>query len=57
MNSNFTTKWDNNYKVVQYRRQMKETKVIDFGNLQLHSPLICLVADTLPLGILDKLIL
>ena len=35
---NFTTKWGNNYKVVQYRRQMKETKEIDFGSLLLHSP-------------------
>ena len=51
----FTTKWSNNYKVVQYRRQMKETKEIDFGNLLLHSPLICLATDTLPLGILEKL--
>ena len=51
----FTTKWGNNYKVVQYRRQMKETKEIDFGNLLLHSPLICLATDTLPLGILEKL--
>ena len=51
----FTTKWGNNYKVVQYRRQIKETKEIDFGNLLLHSPLICLATDTLPLGILEKL--
>ena len=28
---------------------MKETEVIDFGNLLLHSTLICLVIDTLPL--------
>ena len=51
----FTTKWGNNYKVVQYRRQMKETKEIDFGSLLLHSPLISLATDTLPLGILEKL--
>ena len=51
----FTTKWGNNYKVVQYRRQMKETKEIDFGNLLLCSLLICLATDTLPLGILEKL--
>ena len=51
----FTTKWGNNYKVVQYRRQIKETREIDFGNLLLHSPLICLTTDTLPLGILEKL--
>ena len=35
----FTTKWGNNYKVVQYRRRMKETKEIDFGNLLLYSAL------------------
>ena len=52
---NFTTKWGNNYKVVQYRRQMKETKEIDFGSLLLDSPLICLVTDSLPLGIIKKL--
>ena len=51
----FTTKCGNNYKVVEYRRQMKETKAIDFGNLLLYSPLICLVTDTLPLGIFEKL--
>ena len=51
----FTTKWGNNYKVVQYRRQMKETKEIYFGNLLLYSPLICLATDSLPLGILEKL--
>ena len=53
--ANFTTKWGNNYKVLHYRRQMKETKEIDFGNLLFHSPLICLVIDTLPLEILEKL--
>ena len=37
------------HKAVQYRRQMKETEVIDFGNLLLHSTLIYLVIDTLPL--------
>ena len=42
----FITKWDNNYKVVQYREQMKETGEIDFGNLLFHSTLICLVTDT-----------
>ena len=42
----FITKWDNNYKVVQYREQMKETGKIDFGNLLFHSTLICLVTDT-----------
>ena len=51
----FTTKWGNNYNVVHYRRQMKETKEIDFGSLMLHSPLICLATDSLPLGILEKL--
>ena len=51
----FTTKWGNNYKVVQNRRQIKETKEIDFGNLLFHSPLICLTTGTLPLGILEKL--
>ena len=51
----FATKWGNNYKVMQYRKQIKETKEIDFGNLLLHSPLICLATDTLPLGILEKL--
>ena len=34
----FTTKWGNNYKVVQYKRQMKETKEINYDNLLLHSP-------------------
>ena len=42
----FITKWDNNYKVVQYRQQMKETGKIDFGNLLFHSTLVCLVTDT-----------
>ena len=42
----FITKWDNNYKVLQYREQMKETGEIDFGNLLFHSTLICLVTDT-----------
>ena len=28
----FITKWDKNYKVVQYREQIKETGEIDFGN-------------------------
>ena len=42
----FITKWDNNYKVVQYREQMKETGEIDFGNLLFHSTLIRLVTDT-----------
>ena len=51
----FTTKWGNNYNVVHYKRQMKETKEIDFGSLMLHSPLICLATDSLPLGILEKL--
>ena len=45
----FITRWDNNQKVVQYRRQMKETWEIDFGNLLLHSTLICLATGTLPL--------
>ena len=47
--SNFITRGDNNHKVVQYRRQMKETGEIDFGNLLLHSTLTCLATDTLPL--------
>ena len=51
----FTRKWGNKYKVVQYRRQMKETKEIDFDNLLLYSSLICLATDSLPLGILEKL--
>ena len=51
----FITKWANNYKVVQGTNQMKETGEIDFGNLLLHSPLICLATDTLPLRILEKL--
>ena len=42
----FITKWDNNYKVLQYREQMKETGEIDFGNLLFHSTLIRLVTDT-----------
>ena len=42
----FITKWDNSYKVVQYREQMKETGEVDFGNLLFHSTLICLVTDT-----------
>ena len=42
----FITKWDNNYKVLQYREQMKETGEIDFGNLLSHSTLTCLVTDT-----------
>ena len=45
----FVTKWGNNYNVVQYRRQMKETAEIDFGGLLLHSTLICLATDTLTL--------
>ena len=51
----FTRKWGYKYKVLQYRRQMKETKEIDFGNLLLYSSLICLATDSLPLGILEKL--
>ena len=51
----FITKWANNYKVVQGTNQMKETGEIDFGNLLLHSPLICLATDTLPVRILEKL--
>ena len=51
----FAAKSGNNYKVVQYKRQMKETKEIDIYNLLLHSPLICLATDTLRLGILEKL--
>ena len=47
-NRNFY-KWDNNHKVVQYRRQMKGTGEIDFGNLLYHSTLICVATDTLPL--------
>ena len=42
----FITKKGNNYKVVQHREQMKETREIDFGNLLFHSTLICLVTDT-----------
>ena len=42
----FITKWGKNYKVVQYREQMKETGEINFGNLLFHSTLICLVTDT-----------
>ena len=42
-------RWDINHKVVQYRWQMKETREIHFGNLLLHSALICLATDTLPL--------
>ena len=42
----FIIKWDNNYKVVQHREQMKETGEIDFVNLLFHSTLICLVTDT-----------
>ena len=42
----FITKKDSNYKVVQYKEQMKETGEIDFGNLLFHSTLIYLVADT-----------
>ena len=44
----FITRWDNNYKVVQYRRQTKEREEIDFGNLLLHPILICPATDTLP---------
>ena len=51
----FITKWGNNHKVGQYRRQMKKTREIDSGNLLLHSPLIFLATVTLPLGILQKL--
>ena len=42
----FIAKWDNSYKVVQYREQMKETEEVDFGNLLFHSTLICLVTET-----------
>ena len=41
--------WDNNYKIVQYRKQMKETGEIDFGNLFLYSTLTCQETDTLSL--------
>ena len=51
----FVAKWGNSYKVVQYRRQMKETGERDFDNLLIHSPLICLASDTLPLEIIEKL--
>ena len=51
----FVTKWGSNYKVMQYRRQMKETGEMDLGNGLLHSPIFCLATDTLPLGILEKL--
>ena len=44
----FITNWDNNYKVMQCRRQIKETGKIDFGNLLLHSTLICQVTDLYP---------
>ena len=47
----FTTKWGNNCKVAQYRRQMNETKEIDFCNLLRHSPLICLAT----ISLLEKL--
>ena len=42
----FITNWDSDYKVVQYREQMKETGEINFGNLLFHSTLTCLVTDT-----------
>ena len=41
--------YDNNHKLVQYRRQIKEIGEIYFANLLLHSTLICLLTDTLPL--------
>ena len=44
----FITNWDNNYKVMQCRRQMKETGEIDFGNVLLYSTLICQVTDFYP---------
>ena len=51
----FITKWGNFYKILSYKRQMKETGEIDFSNLLLYSPLICLATDTLPVRILKKL--
>ena len=51
---NVITNWDNSYKVVQYRRQMKETGKIDFYNLFLHSTLICLASVAL-IGIIETL--
>ena len=51
----FIAKWSNNYKVVQYRREMKETGEIDFDNLLLHSFPVCLETDNLDLEILEKL--
>ena len=44
----FITNWDNNYKVMQCRQQMKEKGEIDFGNLLLYSTLICQVTDLYP---------
>ena len=44
----FITNWNNNYKVMQWRRQMKETGEIDFGNVLLYSTLICQVTDFYP---------
>ena len=50
----FTTNSGNNYKAVHYRRQMKEKKEIDFGNLLLHSPLICLLRQLEPVSVLHS---
>ena len=44
----FITNWNSNYKVMQWRRQMKETGEIDFGNVLLYSTLICQVTDFYP---------
>ena len=45
----FITNWDNNYKVMQCRREMKETGEIDFGNVLLYSTLIYQVTDFYPI--------
>ena len=49
------TKWGNSYQVVHYRNQIKETGKLDFCNLLLHLPLICLATGSLPIWILRSL--
>ena len=44
----FITKRGNYYKVVQYRKQMREREGNGFWQLMLYSPLICQETDTLP---------